>query len=136
MISIARLNGQTWLICGGRKFHDETMFNNAMSDLVRLRGMPSRVVHGGAPGADSLAADWGWRHALDVVGVAAQWKAHGRAAGPMRNQRMLDIYKPSFVIAFPGGRGTADMVRRAREAKIDVAEIVAPPAASGAGKEE
>lgn len=31
--------------------------------------------------------------------------------------------KPDLVIAFPGGRGTADMVRRARAAGIEVREI-------------
>jgi hypothetical protein len=50
----------------------------------------------------------------------ADWNTHGRAAGPIRNQRMLDEVKPELVVAFPGGRGTADMVRRAREAGVNV----------------
>jgi hypothetical protein len=37
----------------------------------------------------------------------------GPAAGPIRNQRMLD-WGPDLVVAFAGGKGTADMVRRAR----------------------
>jgi hypothetical protein len=37
----------------------------------------------------------------------------GRAAGPRRNQRMLEDFRPDLVVAFPGGRGTAYMVRRA-----------------------
>jgi hypothetical protein len=37
----------------------------------------------------------------------------GRSGGPKRNQQMLEEGKPDLVLAFPGGRGTADMVRRA-----------------------
>jgi hypothetical protein len=38
----------------------------------------------------------------------------------MRNQAMLDYGKPDLVVAFPGGKGTADMVRRARVAGVKV----------------
>ncbi len=121
------INGQTWLICGGRNFMDWEMFDAAMSDLLRLRGgLPETVIHGGAGGADTLAGRWGEKFALSVLVFPADWKAHGRAAGPIRNQEMIER-KPDFVVAFPGGRGTADMVRRARKAGVDVAEIKPNP---------
>lgn len=123
MFTIAIKNGQTWLVCGGRDFADAAVFNGAMSDLLRLKGCPKHVVHGGARGADAMAEEWAHRMALYVTAVEADWRKHGNAAGPIRNQEMLDKHKPSLVVAFPGGRGTADMVRRAREAGIDVAEI-------------
>ena len=69
-----------------------------------------------------LAHEWGKRMALDVIAMPADWDRHGRSAGPLRNQAMI-ARKPDFVVAFPGGRGTADMVRRARSMEIDVAEI-------------
>jgi hypothetical protein len=123
MFNAIPLNGQTWLICGGRDFADQEMFDGAMSQLIDLRGMPGRIVHGAASGADTLASKWGHRHALQVVAMRADWEKHGKAAGPIRNQEMLDLHRPDFVIAFPGGRGTADMVARARKASVEVAEI-------------
>lgn len=63
--------------------------------------------------------------------IFADWKTHGRAAGPIRNQRMIDEWKPTLVIAFAGGRGTADMIRRAKAAGIEVREVPAPPLSSG-----
>jgi ABC-type sugar transport system substrate-binding protein len=36
---------------------------------------------------------------------------------------MLDEGKPDIVVAFPGGTGTADMVRRARKAGVVVIEV-------------
>jgi hypothetical protein len=57
----------------------------------------------------------------------ADWAKHGRAASPIRNQQMLDEGRPNLVVAFPGGRGTADMVRRARSAGVEVIEVDKPP---------
>jgi hypothetical protein len=123
MFQAMPINGETWLICGGRDFADSTMFCDAMGRLIGLRGCPSRVVHGAARGADRMAGEWARNMALDEIAVPADWNANGKAAGPIRNQKMLDDHHPKFVVAFPGGRGTADMIARARKAGIDVAEI-------------
>lgn len=116
-------NGQTWLICGGRDFADQAMFDGAMGDLIRLKGCPDRIVHGAAKGADSMAAAWSERMAIECFPIPADWKAFGKAAGVMRNQAMIDYHRPELVVAFPGGKGTDDMVARARRHGIDVAEI-------------
>jgi hypothetical protein len=112
MFDAIPINGQTWLICGGRDFSDGAMFECAMAQFIRLKGLPAKVVHGGARGADAMADEWARDFAINVVPVLADWNTHGRGAGPIRNQKMLDDHRPSFIIAFPGGRGTADMVRR------------------------
>lgn len=83
----------------------------------------SLLIHGDAPGADTLAGLYAADHGIDCVAFPANWERHGPAAGPMRNQRMLEVAKPELVIAFPGGKGTADMVRRARKAGVPVNEI-------------
>lgn len=128
MFEVIPTNDQVWLICGGRDFADNEMFDSAMSDLMRLRGCPRCIIHGGAAGADMMAAMWAVKRGTAMVAFPAEWDKHGKAAGPIRNQQMIDKGKPSLVVAFPGGRGTADMVKRARAADIDVAEIV--PAAA------
>ena len=99
-------------------------FHSAMGDLIRIRGVPEKIVQGGANGADTLARNWAKSHGLKVETERAEWKRYLGAAGPIRNQVMLDKYKPDFVVAFPGGRGTADMVKKAREDGVDVAEII------------
>lgn len=50
----------------------------------------------------------------------ADWEKHGRAAGPIRNEKMLIVGTPDMVLAFPGGRGTADMIRKAEAAGLPV----------------
>ena len=51
------------------------------------------------------------------------WEKHGRAAGPIRNKLMLDEGRPDLVVAFPGGRGTANMVKQASAASVEVIEV-------------
>ena len=57
---------------------------------------------------------------IPVKEYPADWQKHGRAAGPIRNQQMLDEGKPDLVVAFDGGRGTADMIARAEKAGVRV----------------
>lgn len=106
------------LVCGGRHYHDEA---RVYATLDRLK--PKTIIEGGATGADLLAQAWAIDNEVDCETYFAEWKKHGRAAGAIRNARMLSEGKPDLVVAFPGGKGTADMVRRAQVAGIKV-EIV------------
>ena len=90
---------------------------------------PSVIIHGAAKGADELARRWAARNGIPELPFKADWYPNGfgrldRSAGPRRNQRMIDEGKPDRVIGFSGGRGTADMLARARAAGIEVMEVV------------
>lgn len=116
------INGETWLVCGGRDFADRAMFDDVMTRVMDNRGCPSKIVHGGARGADTMAGDLATRLSILGISVLPDWQ-RGKMAGPLRNQKMLDEYKPHVVIAFPGGRGTADMVSRARKVVPIIVEV-------------
>jgi hypothetical protein len=110
------------LVCGGRNYSNITRVAQTLDRVHRVRGI-AVVIHGGARGADAIAGIWAWRKRIEIKAYPADWHTHGRAAGPIRNQRMLDEGRPDMVVAFKGGRGTADMVRRARQACIPVLEV-------------
>ena len=110
------------LVCGGRDFSDTAFAYRTLNRLHKERGFDV-VIEGDARGADRIAGYWARRLGVDDLKFRADWDAHGRRAGPIRNQRMLDEGRPDLVVAFPGGRGTADMTRRAREAGIEVIEL-------------
>jgi hypothetical protein len=55
-----------------------------------------------------------------------QYQEYGKGAGPRRNKQMIEEGNPDLVIAFPGGRGTADMINRARAAGVRVIEVQEP----------
>ena len=109
------------LVCGGRDYGDVETLRRALDKLNGKRGI-SCVISGAASGADRLAALWAKDRGIDLLEFPADWVKHGKAAGPMRNQQMLDEGKPDGVVAFPGGRGTLDMTSRAKLAGIVVWE--------------
>ncbi len=119
------------LVCGGRSYGDAGRVC-AVLDRVAERVEILAVRHGGASGADSLAGEWAEPNGYPVQVYPADWAKHGAKAGPLRNQAMIDAHNPEIptsrvvaVVAFPGGAGTADMVRRARAAGLPVWEVSA-----------
>lgn len=113
---------QRALVCGGRDYDDRDQLFRIL-DAAHVANPIVCLIHGAARGADSLAADWALDRDVLCNAYPADWDRDGKAAGPIRNQRMLDEGKPHIVIAFPGGRGTADMIRRAEKADIPVVRV-------------
>jgi hypothetical protein len=110
------------LVCGGRDFNDAGLLSRA---LDAFSGADVELCHGGVLGADSMAGEHAKRRGWSVRVFHADWRKHGKAAGPIRNRQMLAEFKPDIVVAFPGGRGTADMVRISRKAGVTVSEFSA-----------
>lgn len=107
------------LVCGGRDYNDrERLF--AALDAAHAHKPVTLVIHGAAKGADTLAGEWADARGIPVQAYPADWKKLGLVAGPVRNERMLREGKPDGAVAFPGGNGTADMVRRAEAARVSV----------------
>lgn len=120
------------LVCGGRDFKDYKGLFRVLDNIIMDRGyhendqMISPNVHiiaGKAKGADTFAVDWAVINQCEFTEYPADWDKHKKAAGAIRNQQMLDEGKPDLVVAFPGGVGTADMVRRAKKAGVEVIEV-------------
>ena len=110
------------LVCGGRDYQPTIDIAIRFLDYCRRAGV-TEVIHGAQSGADTMAHDLANGSGLKPRPFKAEWTKLGKSAGPIRNQRMLDEGKPDCVLAFPGGPGTADMVRRAKEAGVRVVEV-------------
>lgn len=126
------------IVCGGRGYNGDAPWNHVMTVLGDLHDETpiDTVIQGGAPGADLLGRCWAEMHKVKCVTVPADWATHGKAAGPIRNRRMLADFRPDLVIAFPGGRGTADMIRQAEAAGVKVmraSENETPPHSESSG---
>ena len=107
-------------VAGGRTYND---INEVARVLDQIQ--PKLIIHGGASGADTLAGLY-----ADTNGISKEVYMPDRTLdGPgfgwkfNRNTRMLKTGKPTLVIAFPGGNGTADTVRKARSMDIPVIEV-------------
>lgn len=110
------------LVCGGRDYANKDRVFEVLDTYHDAAGI-SLIIEGGARGADRLGAWWAEKRGVAKETYEADWENQGSFAGPARNKRMLEEGTPDLVIAFPGGRGTADMVRKARRAGVEVVEI-------------
>lgn len=111
------------LVCGGRDYADQDTVFATLDHVITLFGEITGVIHGAAKGADSLAGQWANERKIAELKYPANWTKYGKRAGYLRNQEMLDKGKPDFVVAFPGGRGTAMMVDIANKAGVSVWEV-------------
>lgn len=111
------------LICGSRSWDDYSLIQSILGslDLADVEA----VMHGAASGADSMAVvvfsllDYPHPQIFDFP---ADWYRYGQSAGPIRNQAMLEVGKPTHCIAFDvgGTRGTRDMITRCNKAGVPV----------------
>ena len=116
------------LVSGGRDFNNWELLRDTLYIACRDRGWESPpdeygnslpnviIVHGGARGADDLADQWAVVNWCVVEEYKADWKHEGKAAGPIRNKRMLETSKPDLILAFPmpNSVGTWDLVQAAK----------------------
>lgn len=110
------------LVCGGRDYGDAERVQEVLDALDRETRI-SYLIEGEAPGADTLARQWADARWIPVLKFPADWEKHGKAAGSIRNRQMLDEGRPDLVVAFPGGRGTANMVDQAERAGVPVRRV-------------
>lgn len=111
------------LVCGGRNYLAYSVVFQALEVAWKNCSGFLTVIEGGARGADAAACMWSEEH--EAFGVRhlqfpADWKTHGRSAGPIRNKQMLDESHPDLCMWFPGGNGTRSMISLARVAGVPV----------------
>jgi hypothetical protein len=122
------------LVCGDRNWTDQRTIWIVLDGYYAWTNDSAerlKIIEGQCPygGADKHAEDWCKRMAPDVehLPFPAAWDVLGRAAGPARNQRMLDEGRPDLVLAFHDNlvrsRGTANMIALAKRAGVPVLHI-------------
>lgn len=114
------------LVTGSREWDDMDSIEAAINAvLLETQSRPRDVflIHGGARGADTWAGRVAKKLGLREIIMPANWEAYGKAAGPLRNNWMLDL-EPNIVLAFhpdlKSSRGTRHCVEQARRRGIPV----------------
>jgi predicted Rossmann-fold nucleotide-binding protein len=121
------------IVTGGRDYDDWSVVSTT---LRRLN--PSMIIQGGATGADAMALEWAKKFDIPYETFDALWddfsdefpviryhngKKYNARAGAIRNEKMLKAHPDALVIAFPGGRGTADCIKQAVKLKVKVIDL-------------
>ena len=111
------------VVAGGREFKPSHPYAWGLRKLL-LEHQIRIMRHGGCRGADEWCGRVAARLGLEVEVWKAQWEEFGRKAGPWRNRRM--IWGPplaDYCFRLPGGRGTENCVRQAREFDVPVLDV-------------
>lgn len=95
------------IIAGGRDIENHSLVQMA----IEAAGFYfSEVVSGGARGVDYVGAALAALHGVPVRIYEAEWRQHGKAAGPMRNRKMAE-YADALIAVWDGkSRGTKNMI--------------------------
>lgn len=113
------------LVTGSRHYPYGERVWGALEKLRAERPGMSLLVGDCPTGVDRMALEWARERGVPHHVEVADWNAFPpghparRGAGPRRNEVMAKR-KPDLVLAFPGGAGTADMLRRARRRKLRI----------------
>lgn len=112
------------IIAGCRDFADYELLKEKC-DFYLQKQQPEDIVFvsGHASGADALGERYAQERGFQLEIYPADWKAHGRAAGPIRNENMARV--AHALIAFWDGksRGTKNMIDTARKHNLQVAVV-------------
>lgn len=110
------------LVSGGASDNAHSRIYHALY-TVHERWCIACVIHAGRSEADHLAQAWAEQQGIPTEIFAADWRRQGLGAGPASQQRMLEEGQPDLVVAFPGGRGTPDLIESARARGLEVLDL-------------
>jgi hypothetical protein len=104
----------TVAIIGSRNYVNRAKVH-AVLDALHLNSTMNKIVSGGAVGPDTFAEEWCIAHTFPFTKFAADWTAHGKSAGFIRNTLIIDA--ANIVIAFWDGasKGTAHSIKLAKQ---------------------
>lgn len=110
------------IIAGGRDFDDyDTLITECDFMLSRLsKTHRIIIVSGGARGADTLALNYANDRGYDVQIMLADWDAHGKSAGYIRNAEMAAVATHCFAFWDHQSKGTKHMIDTARKLNLPV----------------
>lgn len=119
------MNEYKVIIAGGRHFDNYTLLKERCDYFLqnKLKECQVIIISGHATGADALGERYAQERGLECEQYPADWKTHGRAAGPIRNAQMAEV--ADALIAFWDGqsRGTANMINLAKSKGLKVAVV-------------
>jgi hypothetical protein len=113
------------LVTGSREWTDWQLTSKALLDAtLGVDWRKVTLVHGDCPsGLDRMADQLARSMGMTPEPHPADWDRHGRAAGPIRNQEMVDLGADICLAFFhpaAENRGTSDCAARAKRAGIPV----------------
>ena len=109
-------------IIAGSRHNDDLSF--LQSIMLRLSWEPTVVLCGCADGVDALGKRWAKENSIKIEYYLANWKKFGKAAGPMRNSKMVSNAEALVLVWDGKSKGSADVLAKARTKGLVIKEVL------------
>jgi len=105
------------IIAGSRTFTHWPQLETACSQWVPEGAI---ILCGGARGADALGAKYARTYGHTIEHYPADWKTHGKMAGPLRNEEMAKVADLALVFWDGRSRGTRSLLQACKRHQVRV----------------
>ncbi len=113
------------IIAGSRTVKNYSFVKSLIENVVNFHKLNiTEIVSGTADGVDKLGEDWAREIGIPIHTFPANWKLHGRAAGPIRNEEMGNYADAAIVIIENNSRGSANMISVMKKLEKPVYEVI------------
>jgi predicted Rossmann fold nucleotide-binding protein DprA/Smf involved in DNA uptake len=100
------------IIAGSRGIKDYQF----LKDTIKKAGFEiDEIVSGGAKGVDTLGEQYSMENSIPCKIYPAAWKIYGKAAGMIRNRKMVEYGKALIAIWDGKSKGTENIIKLAKE---------------------
>ena len=97
------------IIAGSRDIDDcDLVFELIKHSRIRI----DEIVCGQAAGVDTCGMYYGFDHMIPIKYFPANWKKHGKAAGPIRNSEMVEYCTHGIYVINNHSSGSMDCLRK------------------------
>jgi len=107
------------IVTGGRTYSNKNTLWKTLDSFS-----PTEIIQGGADGADLLAKSYALEKGIKCTTYNAEWNKYGLSAGPKRNKKMCKENQDAILVAFKGGKGTANCIKEAQALGMKVFEVL------------
>lgn len=111
--------GMKVIIAGGRDI--QPSFSEIWNAVINSGYFVEEIVSGCADGVDHQGELYAENFDIPLKKFPANWNHYGALAGPIRNLQMARY--ADALIAFPGGKGTANIIRQMEKQKKPVYRV-------------
>ena len=108
-----------FIVAGSRDFNDYELLKSEMDAILRFYDIKTEVtiISGGCRGADALGERYARENGIPLEIFEAEWDKYGRAAGPIRNEKMVEYSNAVICFWDNKSRGTFSLIKLANKHK-------------------